>query len=87
MVVLRCEEQRRLANNVQAIADVKPPQELQATARVQFGNNVTIGLGSVIEIGVAIGSKSQVGALSFVPKYTTLKGGVVCAGIPAVPLE
>jgi acetyltransferase-like isoleucine patch superfamily enzyme len=57
------------------------------TARVRLGNNVTIGLGSVIEIGVEIGSDSQVGALSFVPKYTTLKGGLVYAGTPARPLE
>jgi len=54
---------------------------------VRLGNNVTIGLGSVIEIGVEIGSDSQVGALSFVPKFAKLKGGVVYAGTPAVPLE
>jgi acetyltransferase-like isoleucine patch superfamily enzyme len=57
------------------------------TAHVRLGNNVTIGLGSVIEIGVEIGSDSQVGALSFVPKYTKLKGGVVYAGTPAMPIE
>jgi acetyltransferase-like isoleucine patch superfamily enzyme len=57
------------------------------TARVRLGNNVTIGLGSVIEIGVEIGSDSQVGAMSFVPKHTKLKGGIVYAGTPAVPLE
>ena len=57
------------------------------TAGVRLGNNVTIGLGSVIEIGVEIGSNSQVGALSFVPKYAKLKGGVVYAGSPAVPLK
>jgi acetyltransferase-like isoleucine patch superfamily enzyme len=57
------------------------------TARVRLGHDVTIGLGSVIEIGVEIGSDSQVGALSFVPKYTKLNGGVVYAGIPARPIE
>ena len=57
------------------------------TARVRLGNNVTIGLGSVIEIGAEIGSDSQVGALSFVPKYATLKCGVVYAGAPVIPLE
>ena len=56
------------------------------TARVRLGNNVTIGLGSVIEIGVEIGSDSQVGALSFVPKYTKLEGGFVYAGAPATLL-
>ena len=34
----------------------------------------------LIEIGVEIGSDSQVGALSFVPEYTKLKGGAVYAG-------
>jgi acetyltransferase-like isoleucine patch superfamily enzyme len=57
------------------------------TAPVRLGHNVTIGLGSVIEIGVEIGSDSQVGALSFVPKFTILKGNCVYAGAPAVPLE
>ena len=50
------------------------------TARVRIGDNVTIGLGTVIDIGVDIGSDSQIGALSFVPKYAKLKGGVVYAG-------
>jgi acetyltransferase-like isoleucine patch superfamily enzyme len=57
------------------------------TARVRLGDNVTIGLGSVIEIGVEIGSHAQIGALSFVPKHATLKGGRVYAGAPAVPLS
>lgn len=57
------------------------------TARVRIGHDVTIGLGSVIEIGVEIGPNSQVGALSFVPKHTTLAGGHVYAGAPAVPLD
>jgi acetyltransferase-like isoleucine patch superfamily enzyme len=57
------------------------------TARVRLGDNVTIGLGSVIDIGVEIGSGAQVGALSFVPKYATLEGGVIYAGSPATPLE
>lgn len=57
------------------------------TAHVRLGNDVTIGLGSVIEIGVEIGSHAQVGALSFVPKYSKLKGGLVYAGTPGVPLK
>jgi acetyltransferase-like isoleucine patch superfamily enzyme len=56
------------------------------TARIRLGRNVTIGLGSVIEIGVEIGPDVQVGALSFVPKYAKLKGGVTYAGAPAVPI-
>ena len=57
------------------------------TARVRLGPNVTIGLGSVIEIGVEIGADVQVGALSFVPKFAKLKGGVTYAGAPAIPIE
>jgi acetyltransferase-like isoleucine patch superfamily enzyme len=57
------------------------------TAHVRLGHNVTIGLGSVIEIGVEIGPHSQVGALSFVPKHTKLPGGIVYAGAPAAPLS
>jgi len=57
------------------------------TAGVRLGRNVTIGLGSVIEIGVEIGPDAQVGALSFVPKYAKLKGGLTYAGAPAIPLE
>jgi acetyltransferase-like isoleucine patch superfamily enzyme len=57
------------------------------TARVRLGDNVTIGLESVIEIGVEIGSNCQVGALSFVPKHTRLAGGLIYAGAPALPLR
>ena len=57
------------------------------TAHVRLGRNVTIGLGSVIEIGVEIGSDAQVGALSFVPKHTKLAGGAIYVGAPAAPIE
>lgn len=57
------------------------------TARVRLGDNVTIGLGSVIEIGVEIGSDCQIGALSFVPKHARLPGGIIYGGVPAVPLS
>jgi acetyltransferase-like isoleucine patch superfamily enzyme len=52
------------------------------TARVRLGQNVTIGLGAVIDIGVTVGDGCQVGALSLVPKHTTLEPGGVYAGIP-----
>jgi acetyltransferase-like isoleucine patch superfamily enzyme len=52
------------------------------TALVRVGHDVTIGLGAVIDIGVTIGPRSQVGALSLVPKYTTLDADAVYAGIP-----
>jgi serine acetyltransferase len=53
------------------------------TAPLRLGSNVTIGLGSVLEIGVDAGDGCQVGALSFVPKHTRLEAGTVYAGIPA----
>jgi serine acetyltransferase len=57
------------------------------TAPVRVGSHVTIGVGSVIEIGVELGDGCQVGALSFVPKYARLGPGGVYAGIPAVRIE
>jgi|SRR5438093_11394185 len=57
------------------------------TARVRLGDHVTVGLGSVIEIGVEIGSNCQIGALSFVPKDTILPDDAVYAGIPARRIE
>jgi acetyltransferase-like isoleucine patch superfamily enzyme len=56
------------------------------TAHVRLGDNVTIGIGSVIEIDVEIGAHAQVGAMSFVPKHARLKGGVVYVGVPAAPI-
>lgn len=57
------------------------------TARVHLGDRVTIGMGSVIEIGVEVGAGAQIGALSFVPKYTKLKGDAVYAGAPVMRLD
>ncbi len=62
-------------------------QGIVKTASVRIGKNVTIGLESVIEIGVEIGPNAQVGALSFVPKHTKLPGGHTYAGIPVVTLK
>jgi acetyltransferase-like isoleucine patch superfamily enzyme len=56
------------------------------TARVRLGDHVTIGVGSVIEIGVEIGANAQIGAMSFVPKFARLPGGVVYVGVPAAPI-
>lgn len=52
------------------------------TGGVRLGNNVTVGLGTVVDIDVVIGTGCQVGALSLVPKHTTLEAGAVYAGIP-----
>ena len=53
------------------------------TGRVRLGRNVTVGVGSVISIGVEAEDGAQVGALSFVPKYMRLEAGGVYVGIPA----
>lgn len=53
------------------------------TAPIQLAHNVTVGLGSVIEIGVSVGPDCEIGALSFVPKHATLEGGAIYAGVPA----
>jgi acetyltransferase-like isoleucine patch superfamily enzyme len=52
------------------------------TAPVRLGRNVTIGVGSVIEIGVEVGAETEVGALSVVPKHRVLEQGAVYAGVP-----
>lgn len=52
------------------------------TAGVRLGRAVTIGLGSVIDIGVEIGDECQIGALSLVPKGATLQPGAVYVGRP-----
>ena len=53
------------------------------TARVRVGPNVTIGVGSIIDIDVTIGPRCQVGALTFVPKHCTLESDATYVGIPA----
>lgn len=55
---------------------------LLKTAPVRLGRNVTIGVGSIIDIGVEAGDGCQIGALSFVPKHAQLDAGGVYAGIP-----
>jgi acetyltransferase-like isoleucine patch superfamily enzyme len=57
------------------------------TGPVRLGDNVTIGLSSVIDIDVTIGDGVQIGALSLVPKHTALEPGGVYAGIPVIPLR
>lgn len=52
------------------------------TAGVRLGRHVTVGLGSVIAIGVEAGPDCQVGAMSFVPKHTRLDAGATYVGIP-----
>jgi acetyltransferase-like isoleucine patch superfamily enzyme len=60
---------------------------LVKTGAVHLGNGVTVGVGSVVEIGVIAGDSCQIGALSFVPKHTTLAPGGVYVGIPVRRLD
>jgi acetyltransferase-like isoleucine patch superfamily enzyme len=52
------------------------------TGTVRLGHNVTIGVGSIVDIDVEVGSHCQIGALSLVPKHTKLEGNAVYAGVP-----
>ena len=56
------------------------------TGTVRLGNGVTIGTGSIVEIGSSAGDGAQIGALSFVPKYTLLAPRTLYVGIPVHPL-
>jgi acetyltransferase-like isoleucine patch superfamily enzyme len=52
------------------------------TAPVRLGADTLIGIGSVVGIGVVTGSGVQVGALSVVPKFSTLESGSCYVGVP-----
>lgn len=60
---------------------------LVKTGRVRLGRHVTIGLGTVVNIDVDIGPDTQVGALSLVPKHTTLAARAIYVGIPVRRLD
>ncbi len=57
------------------------------TGRVRLARFVTVGLGSMIGIGVEAGEKCQIGALSVVPKFSRLEGGAIYAGAPVGRLD
>lgn len=52
------------------------------TGTVRVGSRVTIGAGSMVNIDVEIGDDARVGALSYVPKGSTLTGGDTWVGAP-----
>lgn len=56
------------------------------TAPVRLGKGVTVGIGSVVEIGVEAGDGAQIGALSVVPKFMRLDAATAYAGSPVHPL-
>jgi serine acetyltransferase len=57
------------------------------TARVRLGDRVTVGVGSIVDIGVCAEHDAQIGALSVVPKYTILAASTRYVGIPAHALK
>lgn len=56
------------------------------TARVRLGRGVTVGASSIVGIGVEAGDGCQIGALSFVPKFSKLEAETTYAGIPVHPV-
>ena len=53
------------------------------TGSVHLGRNTTVGLSSIVEIGVISGANCAIGALTFVPKAMKLNADATYAGIPA----
>ena len=53
------------------------------TGGVHLGRNTTVGIGSIVEIGVTTGPNCEIGALSFVRKNMKLEADAVYVGIPA----
>jgi acetyltransferase-like isoleucine patch superfamily enzyme len=53
------------------------------TAPVHLGRNTTVGVGSIVDIGVTTGPNCEIGALTLVPKHMQLEADSVYTGIPA----
>ena len=53
------------------------------TDPVRLADGVVIGVGAVMSIATTVGPRTQIGALAFVPKHTSLAGDAVYVGIPA----
>ena len=60
---------------------------LLKTAPVRLGAGTVIGVGSVVGVGVTTGPETQVGALSVVPKFSTLEGHASYGGVPVQRLH
>jgi acetyltransferase-like isoleucine patch superfamily enzyme len=52
------------------------------TARVRLADHVTVGIGTIVNIGVEAGPWCQIGALSLVPKFSRLDGHATYVGAP-----
>ncbi|MDH3678796.1 MAG: hypothetical protein OEV40_02475 [Acidimicrobiia bacterium] len=52
------------------------------TAELRLAAGTTVGVNSIVGIGVTTGADCHIGALSYVPKYARLDGGTTYAGVP-----
>lgn len=57
------------------------------TGSIELGAGTTIGVNTILGLGVETGRNCQVGALSFVPKHSRLSADTAYGGVPAVPLD
>jgi acetyltransferase-like isoleucine patch superfamily enzyme len=57
------------------------------TARLRLGDHVSIGIGTIVNIGVEAGPWCQIGALSLVPKFSRLDGHATYVGAPVRKLR
>ena len=57
------------------------------TAAIELGSGTTVGLNSIVGIGVTTGPDCQIGALSYVPKHSRLDGDAIYAGVPVKPVQ
>lgn len=57
------------------------------TASIDLGPGTTVGVNTIVGIGVTSGPRCQIGALSFVPKGSRLDGDRAYGGVPVAPLD
>lgn len=57
------------------------------TGTIELGKGTTVGVNSIVSIGVRTGPRCQIGALSFVPKYSRLDEDTTYVGAPVQPID
>lgn len=57
------------------------------TDSIHLANGTVVGVNSILGIGVTTGPECQIGALSYVPKYSKLEAGTTYAGVPVRPVR
>lgn len=56
------------------------------TDRIRLGRRTTVGVNTIVGIGVVTGPDCQIGALSYVPKNSQLESGMTYVGAPVKPV-